>query len=324
VNDGGNLRTQVWRYPGRSECLICHTPQNVGGFALGFNSPQLNRSFNYSGIVDNQIRAMANAGYFSAAVSNLHGLRWLASPTDESVSVEQRARSWLAANCVGCHQPFGPGGNSFDARIFTPLLGMPAASGTRLINGVLNNNGGDANNRVIVPGSLSNSMLLSRISTRGASQMPPLETSLVDTGAVALISRWITEELPDLQTFAEWQASQFGSTNEPTGQPGMDPDNDGATNYEEFMTGTNPKDGAQAWGIGIRREGSAVEIFYPQLVNRGIEIQWTTNLFSPSAWQYFNVPENRPFLSATNGTGVVPDEITNGSPKYYRGRVFEP
>ena len=29
-------------------------------------------------------------------------------------------------------------------------------------------------------------------------------------------------------------------------------------------------------------------------------------------------------LSATNGTGVVPDVITNGPPKYYRGRVFEP
>jgi glucose/arabinose dehydrogenase/mono/diheme cytochrome c family protein len=324
VNDGGNLRTQVWHYPARSECLMCHTPQNVGGFALGFNTPQLNRGFNYAGIEDNQLRAMANAGYFSAAVTNLHGLRWLASSTDESVSVEQRVRSWLTANCVGCHQQFGPGGTTFDARIFTPLLGTTVASGTRLINGTLVNSGGDPNNRVIVPGSLSNSMLLTRISTRGAGQMPPLETSLVDTQAVALISRWITEELPSLQTFADWQVSNFGSTNEPTGQSGMDPDNDGATNYEEFMTGTDPKQGADAWGIGIRRTGSAIETTYPQLINRGIEIQWTTNLFNPAAWQYLNVPENRPFLSATNGTGIVPDVVTNGPPKYYRGRVFEP
>ncbi|HEU0008199.1 MAG TPA: PQQ-dependent sugar dehydrogenase [Verrucomicrobiae bacterium] len=323
VNDGGNLRTQIWHYPGRSECLSCHTPQNVGGFALAFNSAQLNRDFDYSGIVDNQLRAMANAGYFSAAVSNLHGLRWLASPADEAVSVEQRVRSWLAANCVGCHQPFGPGGTTFDARIYTPLLGTTAASGTRLINGVLNNSGGDPNNRVIVPGSLSHSMLLTRISTRGPGQMPPLETSLVDTQAVALINRWITEELPSLQTFADWQVSQFGSTNAPTGQPSMDPDNDGATNYEEFLSGTDPNDGADAWAIHIRRAGDAVETFFPQPINRGIEIQWTTNLFNP-AWQYLNVPENRPFLSATDGTGVVPDVITNGPPKYYRGRVFEP
>jgi hypothetical protein len=90
------------------------------------------------------------------------------------------------------------------------------------------------------------------------------------------------------------------------------------------MTGTNPKQGADAWGIGIRRAGSAVETTYLQLINRGIEIQWTTNLFNPAAWQYLNVPENRPFLSATNGTGIVPDVVTNGPPKYYRGRVFEP
>ena len=62
----------------------------------------------------------------------------------------------------------------------------------------------------------------------------------MDTQAVALISRWITQELPSLQSFANWQVSHFGSTNAPTGQPTMDPDNDGATNVEEFMTGTDP------------------------------------------------------------------------------------
>jgi glucose/arabinose dehydrogenase len=322
VNDGGNLRTQVWHYPGRSECLICHLGQGAGPYALGFNTPQLNRGFNYSGILDNQLRAMANAGYFLGTVSNLHGSRWLAALTDETVSLEQRVRSWLAANCAGCHP--GAGGISFDARIFTPLLGTTVASGTRLINGSLVNTGGDPNNRVIVPGSLSNSMLLTRISTRGPVQMPPLGTSLVDTQAVALISRWITEELPGLQTFADWQLSHFGSTNAPTAQSGMDPDNDGATNYEEFLTGTDPNDGADAWAIHIRRQGDAVETFYPQLVNRGIEIQWSTNLFTLGAWQYLDVPQNRPFISATSGTGVVPDVITNGPPKYYRGRVFEP
>jgi len=153
--------------------------------------------------------------------------------------------------------------------------------------------------------------------------MPPLGTSLEDTHAIALIRRWITEQLPGLQTFADWQVSQFGSTNAPSGQPGMDPDNDGASNYEEFLTGTDPKQGTDAWGIGIRRAGSDVEITYPGIVNRGIEIQWTTNLFNP-AWQYLNVPQNRPYLSATAGPGVVPDVVTNGPPKYYRGRVFEP
>src|SRR6185436_4174145 len=34
VNEGGSiLRTQVWHYPSRVECLQCHT--TAGGFALG-------------------------------------------------------------------------------------------------------------------------------------------------------------------------------------------------------------------------------------------------------------------------------------------------
>ena len=42
VLDGGIVRTQVWRYPSRSECLVCHTP--AAGYALGFNTAQLNRN----------------------------------------------------------------------------------------------------------------------------------------------------------------------------------------------------------------------------------------------------------------------------------------
>ena len=34
-----------------------------------------------------------------------------------------------------------------------------------------------------------------RISTRGISQMPPLASSVLDTQAIALLSRWITNDL---------------------------------------------------------------------------------------------------------------------------------
>ncbi|MCI0745912.1 MAG: PQQ-dependent sugar dehydrogenase, partial [Verrucomicrobia subdivision 3 bacterium] len=55
INDSGIVRTQVWHYPTRNECVTCHaTP---AGRALGFNTAQLNRDFNYNGVVDNQIRS---------------------------------------------------------------------------------------------------------------------------------------------------------------------------------------------------------------------------------------------------------------------------
>ncbi len=184
INDGGVIRTQVWHYPSRGECLICHTP--AGGFALGFNTQQMNRDFGTNG---NQIAAMSAAGYFRNPVSNLHALRALSAATNETVSREWRVRSYLAANCAQCHQPGGSALGSWNASI----TNSTANSG--LIYGLLNNNGGNPSARVIVPGSVSNSMLLTRISTRGPLQMPPLATSLLDTEGIALLSAWITNDL---------------------------------------------------------------------------------------------------------------------------------
>ncbi len=187
LNDGGTTRTQVWHYPGRTECLACHTP--VGGFGLGFNSVQLNRDYGYAGGVSNQLAFLSAAGIFSNAPTELHSLRALAAATNEAVSLEWRVRSYLAANCASCHQPGGLGVGTWNASVtnFTALSG--------LIHGAVGNNFGNTNARVITPGSLTNSMLLTRISTRGAGQMPPLASTVLDTQAMALFSRWITNDL---------------------------------------------------------------------------------------------------------------------------------
>ena len=187
INDGGNLRTQVWHYPSRSECVTCHTP--VGGFALGFNTVQMNRDFGYAGGVSNQIAFLGAAGIFSNAVTDLNSLRVLAAATNSNASLEWRVRSFLSANCSQCHQPGGAGLGSWNANI----TNATAAAG--LINGALNNNVGNPGARVIVPGSVPNSMLHTRVATRGAMQMPPLASSVLDTQAVALISAWITNDL---------------------------------------------------------------------------------------------------------------------------------
>ena len=319
INDGGNLRTQVWHYPGRSECLLCHTRASQGGLALGFHTSQLNRDFDYGGVIDNQLRAMNHAGYFSAPISNLYSLRALAHPDDESVSVEQRVRSWLAANCAQCHQPGGSGLGRFDARLFTPL------STAGLVNGLLNRDDGDASNKVVVPGSPDHSMLLNRISTLNPGRhMPPLATTLPDTQAIALVSRWITNQLSGYRTFAQWQVDYFGSTNAPAAQSGADPDKDGANNFAEYLSATAPTNAAAAWRIGIERNGPDVSLTYPRLINRGVEWQWATNPAAPSAWQFWNVPANRPFIAATSGVTRVPLAISNAPAAYYRARVFEP
>ena len=323
IYDGGTVRTQIWHYPSRAECLECHTGQTQGGLALGFNTPQLHRDFTYdNGVTDNQIRALAQAGYFIGTVPSFHSLRAMAHPTNEQVSVEQRVRSYLAVNCSSCHQPRGSALGTFNTRFFsTPL------SELNLINGTLVNSGGNPTNRVVVPGSIEHSMLLTRLSIRGPGQMPPLDSTLIDTQAVALINRWITDDLIGYRSFADWQIANFGSMSAPEAQPNADPDGDRGINSLEYLTDTSPVPplGAnEVWGISVERSGDLIEVIYPRLANRGFEVQWTTNLANRASWQFLSTLDNRPYFASTNGETRVADVITNGPPKFYRVRVYEP
>jgi len=190
INDGGTLRTQIWHYPSRSECLACHTA--AGGHGLGFRTEQLNRNFTNGSLTTNQISALSAAGYFSSPVTNSPAtLLALAAATNTAFSLEYRARSFLAANCSQCHQPGGAAQRAnWDARITTPT------ANAGLVKGIPANNFGNPNNFIIAPQSPGNSILLTRISTRDLGalpsiQMPPLDSMLVDTQDVQLISDWI-------------------------------------------------------------------------------------------------------------------------------------
>jgi uncharacterized repeat protein (TIGR03806 family) len=190
INDGGILRTQIWHYPSRSECLACHTV--AGGFGLGFRTEQLNHDYNYGAATTNEISALNAAGYFSSPVtSDVHSLLALAAATNTAYTLEFRARSFLAANCSQCHQPGGTANQAnWDARITTPTLSA------KLIKGIPANNFGNTNNFIIAPQAPAASILLTRISTRDLAalpslQMPPLDSTLVDTQDVQLVTDWI-------------------------------------------------------------------------------------------------------------------------------------
>lgn len=316
INDGGTMRTQVWHYPSRSECIACHTPQ--GGLALGFNTAQLNRDFDYGGSVTNQLEALSLAGYFSGTVSNRHLFSALANATNDAVSLEYRARSYFAANCVQCHQPGAVHSALWDARISTPgpLNGI--------INGPLNNTFGNTNNRVIAPGSLANSVLFQRIANFGPSHMPPLATSVINTQAVNLLASWITNELSGYQSYADWQTVHFGSTNAPNSAQLEDWDIDGAKNYLEYLTHTVPTNAASAWGISIAQSNGNARIIIPQVANRAFEVQRTVNFPDDNSWSPVNLPANAPFFPGSNRTAVVEDAAQTGMPTFYRARVYEP
>ncbi len=314
---GGVLYTQVWRYPSRAECLACHQPG--AGFALGFNTAQLHRDHVQAGVETNQLLAMSTYGYLNTNVADrIHRLRALAHPTNELYSVEYRARSYIQANCASCHFPGGPALGSWDARIDRGL------SLTGIIDGSLANDQGNPANRVLVPDAVDLSMLHTRIASLGGDRMPPVGSSVLDAEGVDLIVDWITE-LADYQTYAQWQQTHFQSTTHPDAQPGADPDEDGASNWLEYLTGTDPTDEDDYWHIAMQIDEATPAIEFTRIANRGFDVQYSTNLLDGTGWRSLNVPGNRPLYSGTTQPALVLDPAAGqATTRYYRVRVYEP
>src|SRR5262249_20710706 len=152
---------------------------------------------------------------------------------------------------------------------------------------------------------------------------PPIDSTILDTNGIQLLTQWITTDALKFETFAAWQIANFDDTTLPQAAPDADPDNDGAVNYLEFLVGTSPVLSWNPWRITASATNGLVHVRFPQIANRGFEVQVTTNLFDPASWQALDTPANRPFFAATNFEAVVEDTITNAPMKYYRVRVFE-
>lgn len=317
INESGVIRTQVWHYPSRSECLSCH--KSAAGFALSFNTPQMNKVHDFGDTTTNQIAALEKAGYFSDPVDNLHLLRKLAHPADTAYSTEYRVRSYLQANCGQCHFPGGPTPAGFDTRILTSL------PNTHIIDGSLNDIGANTNNRVIVRNSIDHSMLLSRLSFRGPGQMPPLASNLLDTQNIALVTAWITGEAAGYETYAEWQVRHFGSTNNADSLPDVDFDGDGNVNELEYLTGTQPTNQFDVWGItALETDGSIPSVMFDRAARVGFDVQVSTNLLD-GEWRSLDIPENAPVFTTGSITTNIPDrDGTNLTERYYRVNVYEP
>jgi hypothetical protein len=224
----------------------------------------------------------------------------------------------LKANCSFCHQPAGTVA-SWDGRFSTPTRLA------NLINGTPFNDLGNPSNRVIVPGHTNLSLIHARMSTRGSGGMPPLASSLVDTNGTALLARWITTDLTNYQTYAGWQAAKFGTTNAPNTGEQEDYDTDGAKNYLEYLTGTDPLLSLSGWGLTIATDtNNLANVSWEQPANRAVELQWTTNLAATGPWQFFDAALNQPSYPASNRTQqlLLPSDATNSL--FFRARVSEP
>jgi mono/diheme cytochrome c family protein len=194
----GGKRKQVWHFPGQAECTLCHTMS--ANFVLGINGPQLDRSFDYGGVKANQIDVMNKLNLFTQPVSKpfplpfvlgdkeaLNGLKLeLVDPLDASANLDQRARSYLHANCAHCHMKWG-GGNAFFYLTGHLPLADTGAVNTPPQHGDL----GAPGSKVIAPGDPAHSLILKRMSLTDHHRMPRVGSNVVDEDAVKLIDAWI-------------------------------------------------------------------------------------------------------------------------------------
>jgi uncharacterized repeat protein (TIGR03806 family) len=187
---GGKTRIingQTWTYPSETQCMICHT--EVAGSTLGVEHAQLNKSYLYesTGITANQLTTADEIDVLTDPLpEDPVNLPALVDPSDPTKSLDQRARSYLHANCSGCHRPAGPTPSSMDLRFSTSLNGtntcdvVPGSGSLGLIDP-----------RIIAPGDASRSVLVNRMNRRDIHGMPPLASNVVDANGVSLLSSWI-------------------------------------------------------------------------------------------------------------------------------------
>lgn len=190
IEPDGERQDFTYIVPDVNQCAGCHAPNNTSREIqpLGLRARHINKSYDYAGAELNQISHLTALDYLSADISGADipaNRDW----TDESLTIDARARSYLDTNCAHCHNPVGPADTSgLDLTMDAapgPALGickLPIAAGS----------GTGGRTFSIVPGEPDASILLYRLeTTKPGAMMPELGRSLQHEEGVALIRQWI-------------------------------------------------------------------------------------------------------------------------------------
>jgi uncharacterized repeat protein (TIGR03806 family) len=186
-------QTVDWHYPSRLDCTTCHVA--TAGWTLGPETAQMNRVVNGT----NQIDHLAALGLFDAPVPKPYKAALVvpypsqAGTPPASASVDERARSYLQANCAFCHRPDDYVFPNLDLRNGTALkdmmiCGLDPAKGDQGVSGA----------KILDPGHPATSTMSLRMSAAPDDadgkhgRMPKVASYVIDQAGLALIGDWIT------------------------------------------------------------------------------------------------------------------------------------
>jgi uncharacterized repeat protein (TIGR03806 family) len=191
-------RTVDWHFPSRDDCMTCHIPDK-GYAVLGPETAQMNRVVGGS----NQLDKLQALGLFEAPIPTPYKAALITPTTSQlggppaSATVEQRATTYMHANCAFCHRP----DDNVDCGTDPCLdlrFGLPLAS--RNICNVTPAKGGFGLTSPVTvsPGHPELSVMSIRMkapaddSSGHHGRMPLVASYVVDQQATALIDSWIT------------------------------------------------------------------------------------------------------------------------------------
>ena len=183
----GGKRQQTWHIPSRTECTVCHNM--AAKYVLGINTLQMNRDQHYGDQSANQIEAFQQLGLFTDTLpAEPVDLPKLVDYRHSSFDLNQRARSYLHANCSHCHRKWGGGNGEFLFLATVDLEEMGIANvkpahGRFYIAGA----------NILTPGDPYRSVLFYRAAKLGPGRMPRTGSTVVDKAGVKLLHDWIAQ-----------------------------------------------------------------------------------------------------------------------------------
>jgi uncharacterized repeat protein (TIGR03806 family) len=181
VDEAGFQHSDEFHVPGTSYCQTCHDDR-----ALGIRTRQMDVPGSFPDGSTHQIDSLIAEGVLAARPPAGVTLSELAG----DAPIDERARSYLDANCAHCHgqQGFASGTHLYFDFEHTGGPDLPVC---RQVNEI------DGRDRVIVPGHPERSALLARMESSDPFARMPLGPIRVPDGVgMAVLSQWIAGMTP--------------------------------------------------------------------------------------------------------------------------------